>query len=585
MCNSLKLATNRVALVPICAPEYELTNDESSVRYAVKELASYLTRMCCAVFEVKPYTGEKCILIQRDELEANPDKLHVKVSEEGILLNGGKRGVIYAVYELLERLGCRFFTCTAEKNPVDTELEVPYMDIVSAPRFEYREHDYHDAVKNVRFAVKLRLNGHFHAAPERMGGHIVYKTYCHTFNEIIPGELYEKTHPEFYSEIDGKRFLPSMGTTQLCLTNPELLEEAIKRVRDMLNADPNVGIFSISQNDWWNNCQCAACRASDEAEGSPAGTLLKFVNAIAERLEHEFPNVLFDTLAYQYTRHVPQSTRNRHNVCIRLCSIESCFSHPLGKCTDELHGGTEKSYHFIDDLHAWGKSNDRLYIWDYTTCFGHYPMPFPNYRVLKPNLITFAENNVKGIFEQACSASKGSTDFNELKLYLFSKLMWDPYCDIEQHRREFMEFYYGDAAESLIKYQDLLCDTVENENVHIHLWDDPVKAHLTDEMIEKYEALFDEAARAVANDPLRLWRVGKARLSIRWVKIVRDTMLRDKYEPEIIGEFFNDWKAYGLSMINEGVHFESTMRAMIGGKWNADKPFLSYGILEEPEVF
>lgn len=585
MNNYLKLASGRLALLPICAPDYELINDDSPVRYAVKELASYLTRMCCAVFEVKPYDGSRCILIQRDENETNADRLHIKVNEDGILLTGGQRGLIYAVYELLERLGCRFFTCTAEKIPVGTELQVPFMDIYSAPKFEYREHDYPDAVKNVRFAVKLRLNGNFHDIPACMGGHTKYSTYVHTFSEIIPGELYEKTHPEYYSEIEGKRRLPSMGLTQLCLTNSDLLEETIKRVREMLTANPDIRIFSISQNDWAFNCQCHDCRASDEKEGAPSGTLLKFVNAVAERLEPEFPNVLFDTLAYQYTRHAPGCTRNRRNVCIRLCSIESCFSHPLGTCTDETGDGIGKSYHFIDDLRAWARNNDRMYIWDYTTCFAHYPMPFPNYRVMQPNLITFAENNVKGVFEQACSASKGSTDFNELKLYLFSKLLWNPYCDIEKHRKEFMEFYYGAASDSLIRYQDLMCDTVEKENVHIHLSDNPVKAHLTDEMTEKYEALFDEAEKAVAGDPLRLWRVGKARLSVRWVKIVRDTMLKGKYEPDVIGKFFNDWRAYGLSMINESVHFETTMRAMIEGKWNADEPFMSHRTLQEPEIF
>ena len=62
------------------------------------------------------------------------------------------------------------------------------------------------------------------------------------------------------------------------------------------------------------------------------GTLLRFVNAVADAVAERYPDVLVDTLAYQYTRNVPKLTRPRRNVIIRLCSIECCFRHPL---TDE----------------------------------------------------------------------------------------------------------------------------------------------------------------------------------------------------------------------------------------------------------
>ena len=55
---------------------------------------------------------------------------------------------------------------------------------------------------------------------------------------------------------------------------------------------------------------------------------------------------------------------------------------------------------FARDIRDWQRLTDRLYIWDYTTDFGHYVMPFPNYFVLGPNARFFHRNGVVGLFEQ-----------------------------------------------------------------------------------------------------------------------------------------------------------------------------------------
>lgn len=580
------IAENRKALVPICLEEKDLDSFDSPALYAAKELRWYLGRITSAVFEIKACTGERCIRIRTDDLEKNEDRVRVEAGESGILLTGGRRGTVYAVYEFLERLGCRFFTCICEKIPVQTELDVPEMHVDSSPRFEYREHNYADVTQNVRFAVKCRLNGAHHKIPDRMGGHLPYAWFVHSFDKMLPADVYGPTHPEYFSLVDGKRVTTGGGRTQLCLTNPDVLEIAVESVRRELTAHPEARIISISQNDWLGNCQCEACRRADEEEGSPSGTLLRFVNAIAERLEGEFPRVLFDTLAYQYTRRAPRVTRNRHNVCVRICSIECCFSHPMGSCDHESgHPDGPDAPRFIDDLRAWGKISDRMYIWDYTTCFSHYPAPYANWRVLQPNLLTMAENHVKGVFEQACGASRGSTDFNELRLYLLSKLMWDPEADVAALRREFMEYVYGDAAPALMRYLDLLCDEAEKANVHIHYNDNlDAWAYLDESCLERYDRLFDEAAEAVKGDALRLMRVEKARLSLRWVRLKRKAMLKNEIDAAELEAFTSDWRAFGMSRIDEWYNLESTHRAFLDGLWRA-RSYFSHWTGEEPEVF
>jgi hypothetical protein len=70
----------------------------------------------------------------------------------------------------------------------------------------------------------------------------------------------------------------------------------------------------------------------DAEEGSHAGTLLRFVNACANSIAEEYPHVIIDTLAYQYTRQAPKITKPAPNVAVRICTIECCFAHPLNEC-------------------------------------------------------------------------------------------------------------------------------------------------------------------------------------------------------------------------------------------------------------
>ena len=89
-------------------------------------------------------------------------------------------------------------------------------------------------------------------------------------------------------------------------------------------------MISISQNDWHGYCECEKCRALDEHEGTHAGTLIHFVNAVAEEVEKEHPDILIETLAYQYTRKPPRHVRPRRNVVTRLCSIECSLRRNAG---------------------------------------------------------------------------------------------------------------------------------------------------------------------------------------------------------------------------------------------------------------
>jgi len=83
----------------------------------------------------------------------------------------------------------------------------------------------------------------------------------------------------------------------LHLTNPKLREFMVGRVKESLRESPDAQIISVTQNDWAGWCECADCKALDDAEGSHSGTMLALANYIAEKIATEFPNVAVDTFA------------------------------------------------------------------------------------------------------------------------------------------------------------------------------------------------------------------------------------------------------------------------------------------------
>ena len=439
--------------------------------------------------------------------------IHIRTEGPALILAGNKRGVLYATYTFLEDyLGCRWFAPDCSKWPTEGTLAVPQVDRRYIPPLEYRATDYPSS-RPADFSVRNKYNGASHQPDEARGGKISYRGFVHTFNALVPPEKYFAEHPEYYSEIGGKRVGPDHS--QLCLTNPEVLAIAIDTVKRWIRESPDATIISVSQNDWHNYCQCDECTALAEHEGSQSGPLLHFVNAIADAVKDEYPHIIIDTLAYQYTRKPPLHVRPRPNVAVRLCSIECCFIHPLE--TDEYNKT------FVDDIEGWNAICDRLHIWDYVINYAHSICPFPNFYVLGPNIDFFIRNGVTGIYEEACYYTPGS-ELQELRTYVMAKLLWDPSYDTDKAIDEFCRGYWGPAGTYIRQFINTVHESAQSiPDMHVRIYSPPSVGYLTDEVLSKSDALFDQAEAAVADDPVLLHRVEVARLPVLYTRIALAT--------------------------------------------------------------
>ena len=431
---------------------------------------------------------------------------------KNLLLAGGRpRGTLYAVMRFLQKeVGMRWWAPWATHVPNRRTLTVASGSKRESPAFEYRHPFWYPAFDPV-WAMRHAANGFNIPLTEEQGGRVDYRGFVHTFETLVPASKHFESHPEWYSLIDGKR---THVHAQLCTTNPELRDFMVERVREVL-APPHQGVIaSVSQNDCFNPCQCPNCKAVDDAEGSHAGTMIQLVNYIAERIADEQPLAAIDTLAYQYTRKAPKTIRPRPNVIVRLCSIECSFSQPLSAPVNAS---------FAQDIRDWNRLTDRLYIWDYTTNFGHYAGPHPNYFVLGPNVRFFHQHGVKGLFEQGAYQGFGA-EMAELRGWLLAQLMWDPNQDDRKLIDEFLKGYYGPAAAPIGQYLKMMAQKAST--VHLSCFSPMNGPHLRLDTLTKALALFDRAEKAVAGDPDLRWRVRQARLPVWYAFLQRWGALR-----------------------------------------------------------
>ncbi|HPU86475.1 MAG TPA: DUF4838 domain-containing protein [Candidatus Latescibacteria bacterium] len=488
------------------------------------------------------------------------EELLVKTVGERIVIAGGRqRGTLYGVYRFLETLGCRWFTAKVSRIPRTENLATGELDVREKPLLEYREPFFAEAFDG-DWAARNLANSNSASLMARHGGKVRYGTFVHTFETLLPVAKHFAEHPEWYSEIDGKRI---SERPQLCLTNPQVLEKVIEGVRGWIRAMPEATIFSVSQNDWTNPCQCAKCREIDEREGTPQGSILQFVNKVAEAIEDEAPHVAIDTLAYWYSRKPPKTLKPRRNVIIRLCSIECCFAHPLESDCPE-------NKKFAEDIREWSRIADRLYVWDYVTNFHNYIMPWPNFRVLGPNVRFFARHNVVGLFEQGSYATGGGGEAAEMRAYVLAKLLWNPSADENRIRDEFIDGVYGKAADKIREYVRVIHEPVADPDVHMHIFCDVNNPHLTDDVIDRGDALLYEA-EALAETPAVRERVELAHLPMHYVRIRKMTGVPEKAAERqaLLEKFLAIARREGIQNISEQHTVESWVQhgAIEPGKW------------------
>lgn len=505
-------------------------------RQAADLLQDFVQRISGAslpIVEGKAKSGD--VVIGGKSAEAGEDGFTLCTEQNQLrITSGGDKGSIYGVVTLLEKyMGVSYYAYQAYTLTPSKTITLPEIHLSETPAFRYRQ-SFSYGCDDPIYKMWFRL--------EEPKDVFIDNMWVHTFDRLMPSDVYGKDHPEYYSYINGEH-RPG-NHSQWCLTNPDVYDFVVKKLDSIFKANPDKKLISVSQNDGNNTfCTCENCRKVYEEEGSPAGAYIRFMNKLAER----FPDKEISTLAYLFTMHPPKKVKPLPNVNIMLCDIDCMREVPL---TDNASGRD-----FVKALEGWSAISNNIFVWDYGINFDNMVSCFPNFHVLQKNIQLFKKNHVTMHFSQV-NGSKG-TDFSEMRAYMLGKLMWDPYQNADSLMRSFMDGYYGAAAPYLYQYQKIMQGGLLASGINLWIYDSPVthkNGMLNDQLCKTYDELFDQAEAAVASDPVRLDRVQLSRLSLIYseLEIARTKTNQDVAKVRQQLDYFRQQcRKFGIKSLNE----------------------------------
>ena len=537
--------------------EYSIVVDPAageSVQMAATELQAWIQEVSGATLPIvglnEGVVGKRLIVGSNNvSAQLLPDMQTPAESDDGVnwcsvggdilLWGGAKRGTLYSVYSFLEEeLGCRWYTSKVSVAPKRDRYAFSKLDHHETPSLQGRNTFYYDVLMNPLFSGRIRNNSE--PLVGRDGQAIPFSTErfwaVHTFMWVVPPSVYFDEHPEYFSLIKGKR----VPNEQLCLSNPDVLRITIESMRKAMQENPDNQIYSLTQNDNLNYCECPECQAIADQYGGQSGLMIWFVNQVADALKDEFPDKYIGTFAYQYTRHAPKGIKPRENVVIRLCSIECCLMHAYDEC--------EQNKAFLQDLRDWSAIAPHLHIWDYTTAFTQYSLPVPNIMTAKSHIQDFVTNNALGMMEQG-DYQTVCCELKELKAYLLAKLMWNCEADVDAIIQDFTEGYYGPAGQYIREYIEFEHKVLRREGMHTTCY--PVFSYemYNEEFIRGATEIFAKAKQAVADQPDYLARVETAEFPILLLRV--EKLPIESYENGTIDEVKHIIERDGITKMAE----------------------------------
>lgn len=428
-------------------PEADVERARIRLRDSVNDLALYLKKMSgvsIPIYTRKPLPADgKVALLIGDyavDVFGKPAKsspfgqgwrLVVTPKAVGFIGESGE-STSYAIYEVLDRLGCRWYMPSdmGEVVPSLKTISLPVQDTSSIPRVISRK------IWGTAYAYQRR---------NRLGGLQVNAS--HALEGYIPKEELD-AHPEWKALIDGVRG----DTGRICWGNPEVVDAVARGVIKYLNTY-HYDSVSLSPNDGASFCECDKCKALDQGDWDPSmncvslsDRYIHFINQVAERVEKKYPKVLFGFYAYvQYTR-PPVKEKLNPNLVPMFAPITYCRAHAMTDAT------CPSRHQLLDYVKGWGKASSHFGLYEYAYNVAEVMAPNPMITKWGTELPIFYGNGLD-IWNPETMSS-----FDNLLpgFYMGIRMSWDPSQKPKAILDEFYPKFYGAAAQPMQRYWEFI---------------------------------------------------------------------------------------------------------------------------------
>ncbi len=472
-----------------------------------------------------------------------------------VVITGDIRGTVWGVYEFIEKyLGCDFLASDTEIIPSVPGWSLPKIRERFKPAFMRREMSSAAPRLNTQ-QFRLRRKESVRTPYPEIRMHHGSPHGSHTF------VTYVREWPE-NAPRGGDGMSPCYSSPEAVRLFVEQLGRYIEKDRKNKPREEWPILYDISQNDGWDTtCKCRECRRISKEEGSVSGANLRFVNAVAERIAKDYPEILVQTFAYQNTQQPPKITRAGKNVLVRTCNSE---------ITAPLLPGTPQG----EILEGWVKMAPKLGLWSYWKPYSGEETPYIKPRAEMQKEMQYCRD--KGILTYfAENEDPYVRSFYALQYYLWSKLAVDPDCDVEKLTDRFLAGYYGKAAPVMRKYLEYL---EKREKEVPYLLRGNMYCFLDADFFSRSNAMLEQAESLVRDDPRSLRHVRWERVPVDHAMLMRQGKIPMSKEEKnatvrrwranagmVLENFMNDWvwrKKNLASRLAELDNEEKLFRAM-----------------------
>ncbi|MBU4200161.1 MAG: DUF4838 domain-containing protein [Verrucomicrobia bacterium] len=488
-------------------------------KLAGEELAKYLKQISGAELPIKSDVAGKKIVVEmakdgkgpggnnftREESEY--DAFVIKTDGQDLYLIGSnKRAVLYAVYTLLEKLGCRWPTFgevyqtpqqkqenkgqwmneLEEFVPVSKDIVLGAMNDRQRASMKYRGFITaawfgNTPINIVDWAAKNKLNYFLLVASEYVEADewnsVVVKNGMiprgfmlvvghHSFYYFLSPDKYFKDHPEWFALVGGKRIPGGRINGQFCLSNPDAVKTLRENFTAFAKAHPEIDIFAPSPNDGYGWCECELC-AKDKIQWAERPDLKKqatqdlytrLTNQLNEDLQKIYPGQgkRIGCLAYVNFNQPPAKEKTAPGLFVAYAFFgRNWFTVPWGNAKGEVT--TPEPYQFklnADFVKQWieltKSSGGDVTMYEYYTGRSAWEKAgFFLMHLISEEQAFLQKIGVHGAAAQVSFAERKSVPAN---LYVFAKSLWDTSLSTDAILADYAKARYGKSADVMIKY-------------------------------------------------------------------------------------------------------------------------------------
>lgn len=400
----------------------------------------------------------------------------------------------YPVYEFLsQNFDAACFKPGDVSVPKQTSVKLSNKLYTYNPPFYYRDVYYNEAF-DYNYQRWNRVK-HIQSGNKEWGN------FVHTMGQFISFDNYFKTNPEYFALVNGKRM-----ASQVCYSNPDVYRIVKQNLLKIIQQQPDKKVWSVSQMDNNDFCQCDKCTTLNKKYGSPSGAMIYFVNSLAK----EIPDKTISTLAYGATMQAPRNITLSPNLNIVFCVT---YGNKVKNITTD-----PASRDMVNSLNNWGGLTKNIIIWDYVVNFKNLLTPLPNYFILADNIRYYQKIGAKGVFLQGDAQAGG--EFSGLRAYLLSWLLWNPQLNDNDLMKQYADYTYGPASGDVLQLMRSLSQAANG--VSVSNYDDPAAYSgniFSTANAATYQALYDNATKKVSASSSYFKALAKIGVAIDYTQI------------------------------------------------------------------